>query len=125
MIDLIHRIYEADESFRALDFMVKTRLFTSQIVFQIVLGTLVPLALLAVTQVVRLGEKARIRLYVTAGVLTLIGILAMRWNVVIGGSCFQRASSATPRTRWDLRRGKDCFQRCSCCSCRSGFSRYS
>src|SRR5689334_8137294 len=41
MIDLIHRIYEADESFRALDFMVKTRLFTSQIVLQIVFGTLV------------------------------------------------------------------------------------
>ena len=36
MLDLIHRIYEADESFRALDFMVKTRLFTSQIVLQIV-----------------------------------------------------------------------------------------
>src|SRR6186713_333377 len=91
MIDLIHRIYEADESFRALDFMVKTRLFTSQIVFQIVLGTLVPLALLAVTLVVRLGEKARIRLYVTAGVLTLIGILAMRWNVVIGGQLFSKS----------------------------------
>ena len=28
MLDLIHRIYEADESFRALDFMVKTKLFT-------------------------------------------------------------------------------------------------
>ena len=44
MLDLIHRIYESDESFRALDFMVKTRLFTSQIVLQIILGTLVPLA---------------------------------------------------------------------------------
>ena len=32
MLDLIHRLYEADESFQALDFMVKTRLFTSQIV---------------------------------------------------------------------------------------------
>ena len=38
MLDLIHRIYEADESFRALDFMVKTRLFTSQIVLQIFVG---------------------------------------------------------------------------------------
>ena len=35
MLDLIHRIYEADESFRSLDFMVKTKLFTSQIIFQI------------------------------------------------------------------------------------------
>ena len=91
MIDLIHRIYEADESFRALDFMVKTRLFTSQIVLQIVLGTLLPLLVLAVTQVVRLRDRFRIRLYVTAGVLTLIGILAMRWNVVIGGQLFSKS----------------------------------
>ncbi|HEU4937915.1 MAG TPA: NrfD/PsrC family molybdoenzyme membrane anchor subunit [Vicinamibacterales bacterium] len=91
MIDLIHRIYEADESFRALDFMVKTRLFTSQIVFQIVLGTLVPLLVLAVTQVVRLRDRFRIRLYVAAGVLTLIGIFAMRWNIVIGGQLFSKS----------------------------------
>lgn len=91
MIDLIHRIYEADESFRALDFMVKTRLFTSQIVLQIVAGTLVPLALLAVTQMVGLADRARVRIYVTAGALTLVGILAMRWNVVIGGQLFSKS----------------------------------
>jgi formate-dependent nitrite reductase membrane component NrfD len=47
MLDLIHRIYEADESFRSLDFMVHSRLFISQIVVQIMLGTLVPIGLLA------------------------------------------------------------------------------
>jgi Ni/Fe-hydrogenase subunit HybB-like protein len=91
MIDLIHRIYEADESFRALDFMVKTRLFTSQIVLQIVLGTLLPLGVLALTQLVRLRDNTRMRLYVTAGVLTLVGIFAMRWNVVIGGQLFSKS----------------------------------
>jgi Ni/Fe-hydrogenase subunit HybB-like protein len=91
MIDLIHRIYEADESFRALDFMVKTRLFTSQIVLQILLGTLVPLALLAATQLMRLAARVRVRMYVTAVVLTLIGIFAMRWNVVIGGQLFSKS----------------------------------
>ena len=91
MIDLIHRIYEADESFRALDFMVKTRLFTSQIVLQIIVGTLVPLAILAVTQVTRLADRTRVRLYLTAGGLTLVGILAMRWNVVIGGQLFSKS----------------------------------
>ena len=91
MIDLIHRIYEADESFRALDFMVKTRLFTSQIVLQIVLGTLVPLGLLAATQLARFAARVRVRMYVTAVVLTLIGIFAMRWNVVIGGQLFSKS----------------------------------
>jgi Ni/Fe-hydrogenase subunit HybB-like protein len=90
MLDLVHRIYEADESFHSLDFMVKTRLFGSQIVVQILLGTLVPLGLLALTQLVRLGEGARKGLYAVAGVLTLVGIFAMRWNVVIGGQLFSK-----------------------------------
>ena len=44
MLDLIHRIYEADESFRSLDFMVHTQLYMSQIVIQILLGTVAPIA---------------------------------------------------------------------------------
>jgi Ni/Fe-hydrogenase subunit HybB-like protein len=91
MLDLIHRIYEADESFKSLDFMVKTQLFTSQIVVQIILGTLVPIAMLAVTQLWRLSEGTRRWVYFVAGSLTLIGIFAMRWNVVIGGQLFSKS----------------------------------
>jgi Ni/Fe-hydrogenase subunit HybB-like protein len=91
MLDLIHRIYESDESFRSLDFMVHTKLYMSHIVVQIVLGTVTPIALLALTQVLRLGEMARKRIYVLAGCLTLIGIFAMRWNVVIGGQLFSKS----------------------------------
>ena len=91
MLDLLHRIYEADESFRALDFMVKTRLYVSHIVIQIVLGTLVPLVLLASVQLYRFSARARQRLYAVAGILTLVGIFAMRWNVVIGGQLFSKS----------------------------------
>jgi len=91
MLDLIHRIYEADESFRSLDFMLHTRLFMSQIVLQIFVGTLVPLTLLALTQVSRLSELARKRVYAVAASLTIIGIFAMRWNVVIGGQLFSKS----------------------------------
>ena len=90
-LDLIHRIYEADESFRSLDFMVHTKLYFSQIILQICLGTLVPLALLGITQVVKLTEIVRKRMYAVAGALTLIGIFAMRWNVVIGGQLFSKS----------------------------------
>jgi Ni/Fe-hydrogenase subunit HybB-like protein len=91
MLDLIHRIYEADESFRSLDFMVHTKLYMSHIVIQIVLGTVTPIALLALTQVLRLSGVARKRIYAIAGCLTLIGIFAMRWNVVIGGQLFSKS----------------------------------
>jgi len=91
MLDLIHRLYEADESLRALDFMVKTRLFVSQIVVQIFLGTLLPIALLGIAQLRRVGDRGRRWIYACSGVLTLIGILAMRWNVVIGGQLFSKS----------------------------------
>ncbi len=91
MLDLIHRIYEADESFRSLDFMVHTRLFVSQIVLQIFVGTLAPIALLALTQFVGFSEAARKRIYALAGILTMVGIFAMRWNVVIGGQLFSKS----------------------------------
>jgi Ni/Fe-hydrogenase subunit HybB-like protein len=91
MVDLIHRIYESDESFRSLDFMVHTKLYFSQIVLQIGLGTMTPLVLLAITQVMKLPELLRRRIYSFAGILTLIGIFAMRWNVVIGGQLFSKS----------------------------------
>ena len=91
MLDLIHRIYEADESFQSLDFMVHTRLWTSQVLIQIILGTLVPILMLAATQVLKLSEKTRRGLYLGAGFLTLAGIFAMRWNVVIGGQLFSKS----------------------------------
>ena len=91
MLDLVHRVYEADESFRSLDFMVHTKLYFSQIVVQIFAGTLAPITLLGFTQVVKLPDLFRKRIYVIAGCLTLVGIFAMRWNVVIGGQLFSKS----------------------------------
>jgi Ni/Fe-hydrogenase subunit HybB-like protein len=91
MLDLIHRIYEADESFQSLDFMVHTRLYFSHIVLQIGIGTLVPLFILGLIQIKDIGEQIRKRLYLLSATLTLIGIFAMRWNVVIGGQLFSKS----------------------------------
>jgi Ni/Fe-hydrogenase subunit HybB-like protein len=91
MLDLIHRTYEADESFRSLDFMVHTRLMVSQIILQVLLGTLVPLALLAANQLWKFSAGTRRWMYTTACSLTLVGIFAMRWNVVIGGQLFSKS----------------------------------
>ena len=91
MLDLLHRIYEADESFKSLDFMVHTKLFMSHLIVQLLLGTLLPLGILGTMQVVEFAEKRRIQLYSIAGIMTLIGIFSMRWNVVIGGQIFSKS----------------------------------
>ena len=91
MLDLIHRIYEADESFRSLDFMVHNSLWIPHVIIQLLIGTLTPIAILGATQIVPLAEKVRKRLYAIAGCLTMVGIFAMRWNVVIGGQLFSKS----------------------------------
>ena len=91
MLDLIHRIYEADESFSSLNFMAHTKLFFSQIVLQILIGTLIPLLLLFLTQVLKFTEIVRKRIYVLSGSLILVSVFAMRWNVVIGGQLFSKS----------------------------------
>jgi Ni/Fe-hydrogenase subunit HybB-like protein len=91
MLDLIHRLYEANESLEIQGFMVSSRLWVSQVIVQIGFGTLVPIGLLALTQLVSLSVRARRGIYAIAGTLTLIGIFAMRWNVVIGGQLFSKS----------------------------------
>jgi predicted membrane protein len=71
--------------------MVHSRLFLSQVVVQILLGTVAPILLLGLTQVSKLSEIARKRIYALAGCLTMMGIFAMRWNVVIGGQLFSKS----------------------------------
>jgi len=91
LLDLIHRIYEVDESFHTLDFMVKTKLYLPHIILQIMIGTLLPIGLLAFVRLVRVSEQARLGVYVISAALTQVGIFAMRWNVVIGGQLFSKS----------------------------------
>jgi Ni/Fe-hydrogenase subunit HybB-like protein len=102
MLDLIQRIYEADESFRSLDFLLHTRLFFSQIVLQIAIGTVVPILTLGLIQIFHVSEKLRRIAYAVCGCLTIIGIFAMRWNVVIGGQLFSKSFLGYTTYKLDL-----------------------
>ncbi|TFG54019.1 MAG: polysulfide reductase [Gemmatimonadales bacterium] len=98
MLDFIHRLYESEESITILSQMIDRRLFTSLIVLQIVLGTLVPLVLLGVTSPAlwkgghaKTSEELRRLTYFGAAILVLIAIFSIRWNVVIGGQLFSKS----------------------------------
>ena len=98
MLDFIHRLYESEESIGILSQMIESRLFISLIVLQIVLGTLVPLILLAVHSpalwkggLVKATEEMRRLVYFGSAILVLIGIFSIRWNVVIGGQLFSKS----------------------------------
>ncbi|OGB90436.1 polysulfide reductase [candidate division WOR-1 bacterium RIFCSPHIGHO2_01_FULL_53_15] len=91
MLDLIHRIYEAEESFDIISLMMRSNLFWTQFVGQILVGTLVPISLLGISFFFSAKPGARKKLYFISSILTLLGIFAMRWNVVVGGQLFSKS----------------------------------
>jgi Ni/Fe-hydrogenase subunit HybB-like protein len=91
VLDFIHRLYESEESIKILSELVTTKLFLSLVVLQILLGMLLPLAVMAVIRVFKLQEEVRKLLYFVCGLLIQLGIFSTRWNVVIGGQLFSKS----------------------------------
>jgi hypothetical protein len=98
MLDFIHRLYESEESIGILTQLIESRLFTSLIVLQLVLGTLVPLLVLGLTSpalskesVLKVPDELKRLIYLGAAILVQIGIFSIRYNVVIGGQLFSKS----------------------------------
>jgi Ni/Fe-hydrogenase subunit HybB-like protein len=92
-LDWIQRIYSAEEGFQLLRQLATEKLFYTLNLGQALLGTAMPLVLLGTLQVLRrrIPELARKRMYFASAALILVGVLAMRWNVVIGGQLFSKS----------------------------------
>lgn len=90
-LDVLHRTYAAEESFDILYALVHGRLFETHIVFQLAIGTLLPLALLGTIQISKVSAYLRQAFYWISTVSILFGVFFMRWNVVIGGQLFSKS----------------------------------
>ena len=92
-LDWIHRLYEAEESIDVLVLLASGKLFYSFLLVQIFLGTVVPLVLLSTVLALkrRLSTAFRMWTCFLSSLLIVIGVFAMRWNVVIGGQLFSKS----------------------------------
>jgi predicted membrane protein len=92
-LDQIQRIYEAEESFEIIKLLVSSKLYLTLFVSQGLLGTIIPLITLAFLQFYKHQIKLKKTIYFIVGILVLIGVYSMRWNVVIGGQLFSKSFS--------------------------------
>ena len=92
-LDQIQRIYEAEESFEIIKLLVSSKLYLTLFVSQGLVGTIIPLITLAFLQFYKHQIRLRISMYFIVGILVLIGVYSMRWNVVIGGQLFSKSFS--------------------------------
>jgi len=97
-LDFLHRLYESEESIEILSQMIQSRLFISLIVLQVLMGTVIPLILLALTSpalrkggFVKAAPELKQLIFLTSAVLVQIGVFSIRWNVVIGGQLFSKS----------------------------------
>ena len=92
-LDWVHRSYSAQEGFQVMEYMAQQRLFYTLSIGQLLMGTLVPLLALGVLQVARkhFPDTVRRTIYKVCSLLILFGVLAMRWNVVMGGQYYSKS----------------------------------
>jgi predicted membrane protein len=92
-LDWIHRLYSGHEEIDVLKQLAWGKLFYTLLILQALLGTLVPLVFLGLGQLFpkKISAAARTRIYCVMAALILVGVAAMRWNVVIGGQLFSKS----------------------------------
>ena len=92
-LDQIQRIYEAEESFEIIKLLVSSKLYLTLFVSQGLIGTIIPLITLAFLQFYKHQIRLKKTMYFIIGIMVLIGVYSMRWNVVIGGQLFSKSFS--------------------------------
>jgi Ni/Fe-hydrogenase subunit HybB-like protein len=90
LVELGHIFYSMEEGIDTIAILIADNLFVSYVIIQIGMGTLLPIVILVVFRRRFFNEMIRMWSYVVASILTLAGVFAMRWNVVIGGQLYSK-----------------------------------
>ncbi|MDP2729475.1 MAG: NrfD/PsrC family molybdoenzyme membrane anchor subunit [Dehalococcoidales bacterium] len=99
-LEVFSMLYESEESWGIISQLITQKIGISYFGIQFIMGAVVPLLTLAFVELGVVGEDTRTSLRFLAASLVLIGVFAMRWNVVIGGQLMSKSlrgfSSYTP-----------------------------
>ncbi len=100
-LEILSMVYESEDTWPVISKLITDRLLISFVGIQILLGSLVPLAILLVLAIpgplpgrgwlYTFRDKTATRLTTLAAGLVMIGIFAMRWNVVVGGQLISKS----------------------------------
>lgn len=83
--------YESDGEWHVISRLLTDHLTLTYGVVQVLIGSVIPFVLLLVAMYPKLNGRIFSLLATVASVLVLIQVLAMRWNVVIGGQLFSKS----------------------------------
>ncbi len=90
-LEVFTMLYESEESWAIVSQLINEKIRLSYFGIQFVLGSIVPLLVLGGTELSKMGPQQKTSLRLAASTLVLIGVFAMRWNVVIGGQLISKS----------------------------------
>lgn len=102
LIEVLQVGYEGKAEWPAISGLISQRIAVSYIGIQMLLGVLVPFILLPIGRAKRMSEAVVKRLTIFPAVLVLIGVLTMRYNVVVGGQLVSKSLVGYTGLDWHL-----------------------
>ncbi len=90
-VELLSMAYAGEESWGVISHLITHQLAISFLFIQLFAGAFVPLVILATLQIMRPSRAVQTIMSFAAASLVLIGVFAMRWNVVIGGQMISKS----------------------------------
>ncbi len=91
LLEIVHMAYEGGSEWPVIKSLLTEKLLVSYGIVQLLMGSVVPLILLVIAIQPRLSQRMMFTLSGVSGVLVLIQVFAMRWNVVVGGQMFSKS----------------------------------
>jgi Ni/Fe-hydrogenase subunit HybB-like protein len=90
-LEIFTMLYESEESWGIISQLITQKIAISYFGIQFILGSVLPLLILGLVELGKLAEDAKTSIRVLSASLVLIGVFAMRWNVVIGGQLVSKS----------------------------------
>ncbi|MBF8267198.1 MAG: Polysulfide reductase NrfD [Dehalococcoidia bacterium] len=90
-LEVVSMAYEGEESWEMISQLITRVIPVSYLGIQLGMGTLLPLVVLGVMAARGLKGRLSSTLASLSGFLVLVGVLAMRWNVIIGGQLLSKS----------------------------------
>jgi Ni/Fe-hydrogenase subunit HybB-like protein len=90
-LEVFTMLYESEESWGIISQLITEKISLNYFGIQFVLGSVVPLFVLGFAELSKSAQDLKTSIRVLSASLVLIGVFAMRWNVVIGGQLISKS----------------------------------
>lgn len=102
MLELIHAWYRSDFDWMQIQPLLGGPIFTSYVIFQILIFSAIPTIILAVVVLSKITGKMMMYLANLASVFLVLQVLFMRFNVVIGGQLISKSGRGFVDFHWEF-----------------------